>query len=69
MNHNLHTSFYYEGGDLKKAKFHYEATAMAGREVARFHLGVMEGHSGNIERATRHWILRHQLGIMKPCIN
>jgi hypothetical protein len=39
-----------KGGDLKKAKFHYEATAMAGLEVARFNLGVMEGHSGNIEQ-------------------
>ena len=39
-----------KGGDLKKAKFHYEATAMAGREVARFNLGVMAGHSGHIEQ-------------------
>ena len=27
---------YYEGGDLKKTKFHYEAAAMAGYEMARY---------------------------------
>jgi TPR repeat protein len=32
--------FYYKGGDLKKAKFHLEATAMAGDEEARYNLGV-----------------------------
>jgi hypothetical protein len=33
----------YEGrGDLKKAKFHLEAAAMAGHEVARFNIGLME---------------------------
>jgi TPR repeat protein len=30
------------GGNLKKAKFHYEAAAMLGCEVARYNLGVME---------------------------
>jgi hypothetical protein len=29
-------NFYYRGGDMKKAKFHFEAAAMAGHEVARF---------------------------------
>ena len=29
---------YRKGGDLKKAKFHYEAAAMAGDELARFNL-------------------------------
>ena len=33
---------YREGGDLKKAKFHYEVAAMAGHDVARHHLGFME---------------------------
>ena len=28
------------GGDLKKAKFHYEAAAMAGNEDLRFNIGV-----------------------------
>jgi TPR repeat protein len=48
---------YYEGGDMKKAKFHYEATAMAGHEMARFNLGIHEYNSGNIERAAKHWTI------------
>ena len=36
-----------KGGGFKEGQV---ATAMAGREVARFNLGVMEGHSGNIEQ-------------------
>ena len=35
-------NIYREGGDLKKAKIHYEAAAMAGHEVARVNLGNME---------------------------
>jgi TPR repeat protein len=45
---------YYEGGDLKKAKFYFEAAAIAGHEVARCQLGIMEGESGNMERAIKH---------------
>ena len=41
---------YRRGGDLKKAKFHYEAAAMAGEEVARLQLGSLESEFGNIER-------------------
>ena len=33
---------YHEGGDMKKAKFHFEAAAMAGHEVARCNLGGLE---------------------------
>ena len=32
--------FYYEGGDLKKAKFHYETAAMAGQNGARYIIGA-----------------------------
>ena len=32
-------NIYHKGGNLKKAKFHYEAAAMAGDEVARYTLG------------------------------
>jgi len=39
---------------MKKAKFHYEAAAMAGHEGARLNLGTMEAQSGNIERAVKH---------------
>jgi len=56
---------YDDGGDLRKAKFHYELAAMAGHDVARFKLGMMEYKLGNMERAVRR--LRHRLGIIKPC--
>ena len=42
---------------MKKAKFYYEAAAMAGQEVARYNIGMMEVQSGNIERALKHWTL------------
>jgi tetratricopeptide (TPR) repeat protein len=53
--------FYYEG-DLKKAKFHYEAAAMAGHELARSDLGILESNSGNTERAIKHWIIAASAG-------
>jgi TPR repeat protein len=46
---------YHEGGDLKKAKFHYEAAAMAGHEDTRNNLGYIEFESRNMERAMKHW--------------
>ena len=55
-------NIYHEGGDLKKAKFHLEAAAMAGNEVARYNLGVMEVQSGNIERAVKHWTIAASAG-------
>jgi TPR repeat protein len=42
-------AMYEDEGDLKKAKFHIEAAAMAGHEVARCNLGIMENSGGNIE--------------------
>jgi TPR repeat protein len=45
---------YSQEGDLKKAKFHFEFAAMAGHEVAREMLGLMEGISGNMERSIKH---------------
>jgi len=50
------------GGDLKKAKFHYEATAMAGDENARYNLGGLEAQSGNMERAVKHWTIAASAG-------
>ena len=47
---------------MKKAKFHVEAAAMAGNEVARYNLGVMECNSGNIERAIKHWTIAASAG-------
>jgi TPR repeat protein len=43
-----------KGGDLKKAKFHYEAAAMAGNESARFNIGTTEYNLGNVEQAVKH---------------
>jgi TPR repeat protein len=45
--HNNLADIYDEEGDLKKAKFHYEAAAMAGCEDARYNIGSIEGNSGN----------------------
>jgi hypothetical protein len=51
-----------EGGDLKKAKFHFEAAAMAGCDDARSEVGKMEAQSGNIERAVKHWTIAASAG-------
>jgi uncharacterized protein YggL (DUF469 family) len=53
---------YHEGGNLKKAKFHWEAAAMAGYEVARNNLGCMEAKSRNVERAIKHWTIAASAG-------
>jgi hypothetical protein len=58
---NLAT-IYHEGGNMKKAKFHVEAAAMAGHEMARYNLGVMEYNSGNVERAIKHWKIAASAG-------
>jgi TPR repeat protein len=55
-------NIYHEGGDMKKAKFHYEAAAMIGHEVARCNLGSMESKSGNMERAVKHWTIAASAG-------
>ena len=47
---------------MKKAKFHVEAAAMAGYEMARYNLGFMESQSGNMERAAKHWIIAASAG-------
>jgi TPR repeat protein len=48
---------YHRGGDLKKAKFHLGAAAMAGHELARYFLAGREYESGNMERAVRHFTI------------
>ena len=55
-------NIYYDGGDSKKAKFHFEAAAMAGDKVARINLGIMETRSGNVERGFKHWIIAASAG-------
>jgi TPR repeat protein len=65
--HNNLGGSYHEGGNLKKAKFHFEAAAMAGDEVARSNLGLIEAQSesGNIERAVKHWTIAASAGNYK----
>ena len=61
-NYNL-ACIYYKGGDMnKKAKFHFEAAAMAGHDVARDMLGCFEAKSGNIDRAVKHWSIAASAG-------
>jgi hypothetical protein len=63
--HNRLSIFYRKGGDMKKAKFHCEAAAMAVHEGARYNLGIMEKKSGNIERAIKHWRIAASFGHVK----
>jgi TPR repeat protein len=53
---------YHRGGNLMKAKFHWEAAAMAGDELARYFLGTMEYESGNMERAIKHLTIAASAG-------
>jgi len=55
--HSQLGGIHHQRGDMKKAKFHLEAAAMAGHEVARNNLGVFEANSGNMERAIKHWTI------------
>jgi hypothetical protein len=55
--------------ESKKAKFHFEAAALAGHEGARRQLGVVEYSSGIAERsmkhmtiALKHWIIAASAG-------
>jgi TPR repeat protein len=63
--HSQLADIYHEGGDMKKAKFHVEAAAVAGNEVARHNLGVMEANSGNVEQAVKHWTIAASAGDYK----
>jgi TPR repeat protein len=60
---------YHNGGDLKKAKFHYEAAAIAGHEGARYNLGTYEYQSGNLERALKHWTIAASAGHHRAMYN
>jgi TPR repeat protein len=60
--HNSLGTHYSEVGDLKKAKFHLEAAAMAGHELARFNLGAMDYNFGNKEQALKHWTIAASAG-------
>ena len=60
---------YHEGGDMKKAKFHFEAAAMAGNEGQERILDswkiIMETWNELLNIVS----LQHQLGILKQCMN
>jgi TPR repeat protein len=60
--HYFLAKHYNEGGEMKKAKFHLEAAAMAGNEIARNNLGTDECNDGNIEQAVKHWIIGASAG-------
>jgi TPR repeat protein len=60
--HNNMADNYHEGGDINKAKFHSEAAAMAGHEVTRYNLRIMEYNSGNKEQAIKHWRIAASAG-------
>jgi TPR repeat protein len=53
---------YQNGGDMKKAKFHFEAAAMAGDEEARYGIGLTEFRLGKKDRAMKHWTIAASAG-------
>jgi TPR repeat protein len=61
-HYNMAIIYYHEGGNMKKAKFHFEAAAMAGHEMARYNLGAIEYNSGNVEQAIKHWKIAASAG-------
>jgi TPR repeat protein len=69
MAHNNLADIYDEEGYLKKAKFHYEAAAMAGCEVARCTVGYTEHVAGNVERAVKHWTIAASAGNYEAMYN
>ena len=48
--------------DMNKAKHYYELAAMNGSVEARHNLGVWEENTGNIHRATKHFIIAARAG-------
>jgi hypothetical protein len=62
MAHQNLGDFYNDGGNLKKAKFHYEAGAMAGCEASRCSLGYVMMKSEIVEHANKHWMIAASAG-------
>jgi TPR repeat protein len=60
--HNNLADEYRDLGDMKKAKFHSEAAAMEGNEIARYNLGIIGYEYGNMERAVKHWTIAASAG-------
>jgi TPR repeat protein len=63
--HNNLAYIYHEGGNMKKAKFHDEAAAMAGDEASRHNIACMEKKSGNMDRAIKHFTIAASAGHYK----
>ena len=59
---NLGINIYFHRANYKKAKYHLEIAAMAGRVEARYHLGVLEGRGCNHYRAIKHFIISASAG-------
>jgi TPR repeat protein len=62
-------TFYDAEGNSKKEKFHYEAVAMAGNDVARNNIGTMEAESGNMEQAVKHFTIAASAGDYDSMLN
>jgi len=62
MAHYHLGNMHHAGGNMKKAKFHYEAGAMAGHEGARCNIGTMESKSRNMVQAVKHWMIAASAG-------
>ena len=60
---------YQEGGDLNMAKFHWEVAAIAGHELARDNLGIMDYNSGKYEQAAKQWKIAASAGHHKAMYN
>ena len=43
--------------DMTKAKYYYELAAMRGNRLARHNIGCLEESAGNMNRATKHWMI------------
>eukprot|EP00956_Cyclotella_meneghiniana_P004560 scaffold5629_cov48-Cyclotella_meneghiniana.AAC.1 len=48
--------------DKKKAIHHYQISSMMGDVLSRYCLGALEGQSGNIGPALRHWMIAAKCG-------
>ena len=49
--------------DMKKAEHYTELAAMAGNDIARFNLGIMEEHEGSLDRSIKH----HMIAVKDGC--
>ena len=58
--YNIGNAYYFGNGlerNKKKAVHYCEVAAMGGDLVARHNLGVLEGRSGNMDRALKHYMI------------